>query len=373
MSRCYIAKLSDMRMCHIAMLTVAICSLMACSENGMPDDSVDNWPWEEGGEEVTPPATEEPQEPEEPEIPVEPNQAYVDAGWTNVGDEYGVLPEGVNVYKSPAQLQGKAAIAYIAVADMSKVDWDVWSVKANDDYSTDDSYRTPSKVYEEYMAPVIINGGYFFYEGGNYTSSLAVSEYKYLAYNINYASEDWVTVYEPTRAAFIEKSDGSFDACWSFWTGVNNFFYQKPAENSYGSEPQKKPGLNFPDKGVKTTPATGIGGGPVLINDGKIANTWSEEMFDKGGVDPTYANPRTAIGATADNKLIFFVCEGRNMTQGVSGMTTENVANVLQALGCVEAINLDGGGSSCMLVNGKETIKVSDKTQRAVASAVMMK
>ena len=45
---------------------------------------------------------------------------------------------------------------------------------------------------------------------------------------------------------------------------------------------------------------------------------------------------------------------------------------MLMDLGCVEAINLDGGGSSCMLVNGKETIKVSDGSQRAVASTVMI-
>ena len=68
-----------------------------------------------------------------------------------------------------------------------------------------------------------------------------------------------------------------------------------------------------------------------------------------------------------------FVCEGRNMTEGVAGMTTEEVAELLKQLGCVEAINLDGGGSACMLVNGRQTIKVSDGSQRAVASAVMLR
>ena len=71
--------------------------------------------------------------------------------------------------------------------------------------------------------------------------------------------------------------------------------------------------------------------------------------------------------------MIVFVCEGRQMTAGVAGLTTADVANVLLDLGCVEAINLDGGGSSCMLVNGKETIKVSDGTQRSVASTVMIR
>jgi exopolysaccharide biosynthesis protein len=79
------------------------------------------------------------------------------------------------------------------------------------------------------------------------------------------------------------------------------------------------------------------------------------------------------MGVTSDRKMILFVCEGRQMTDGVKGLKTADVANVLLDLGCVEAINLDGGGSSCMLVCGKETIKVSDGSQRAVGSTVMIK
>jgi len=258
------------------------------------------------------------------------------------------------------------------VADMAKAKWDVWSVKADDSYKTSDSYRTPSEVYEEVECPVVINGGYFFYEGANYTSSLAVSNGKLLAYNINYASEDWVTVYSPTRAAFLQKKDGTFDACWTYWTGPKHYTYQIPADNSYDETPKQVPSDSYPEKAAEFEAQTAIGGGPVLINAGKYANTWSEEMFDVGGVNPTSNNPRTAIGVTAEKKLVFFVCEGRNQTEGVAGLTTEDLANVLMDLGCVEAINLDGGGSSCMLVNGKETIKVSDGSQRAVASTVMI-
>ena len=45
----------------------------------------------------------------------------------------------------------------------------------------------------------------------------------------------------------------------------------------------------------------------------------------------------------------------------------------LKDLGCIEALNLDGGGSSCLLINGKETIKPSDKTQRAVPAVFIIK
>ena len=71
--------------------------------------------------------------------------------------------------------------------------------------------------------------------------------------------------------------------------------------------------------------------------------------------------------------MIIFVCEGRNMTEGVAGLTTANVAKVMKDLGCTEALYLDGGGSSCMLVNGKETIKGSDGKQRKVLTAVGIK
>ncbi len=84
-------------------------------------------------------------------------------------------------------------------------------------------------------------------------------------------------------------------------------------------------------------------------------------------------HPRTAMGYTKDNQLIILVVEGRN--QGVAeGASLKDLANILIDIGCVEALNLDGGGSSCMLVNGKETIKPSDKEgQRAVPGVFLIK
>ncbi len=303
-----------------------------------------------------------------------PSQTFIDLGWTDVGASYGTLPEYVSVYGSPASLNGKPVVAYIAVVDMKCADWDVWSVRSDISCKTDDSYKTPSQVYEDTKAPIIVNGGFFFWSDGNYTSSLAVSKGEALAYNINYASEDWVSVYYPTRAAFLQKEDGGFDACWTYAVSAEcHYAYQIPADNSYEKEPLDVPSATFPADAEIFQARTAIGGGPVLIKDGRICDTWKEEMFDVGGVEPASSHPRTAIGITADKKMIVFVCEGRNITEGVMGMTTAEVASVLKDLGCVDAVNLDGGGSSCMLVNGKETIKVSGGKQRAVASAVMLK
>ena len=303
-----------------------------------------------------------------------PSQTFIDLGWTDVGASYGTLPEYVSVYGSPASLNGKPVVAYIAVVDMKCADWDVWSVRSDISGKTDDAYKPPSQVYEDTKAPIIVNGGFFFWSDGNYTSSLAVSNGEVLAYNINYASEDWISVYYPTRAAFVQKKDGKFDACWTYATSSGQHYaYQTPADNSYSKSPLDVPSATFPEKASEFEAQTAIGGGPVLINKGKIVDTWKEELFEVGGVEPASSQPRTAVGVTSDKKMIMFVCEGRNMTEGVKGMTTAEVAEILKDLGCVEAINLDGGGSTCMLVNGKETIKVSDGAQRAVASAVYFK
>ena len=45
----------------------------------------------------------------------------------------------------------------------------------------------------------------------------------------------------------------------------------------------------------------------------------------------------------------------------------------MQSLACTDALNLDGGGSSCLLVQGSDTIKESDGEQRPVASVVILK
>jgi exopolysaccharide biosynthesis protein len=116
---------------------------------------------------------------------------------------------------------------------------------------------------------------------------------------------------------------------------------------------------------------TAIGGGPVLIQDGKINITNREEqMFVNGVAD---LHPRTAMGYTKKRKLIILMVQGRT-PRVAEGATLNELAKILADLGCYEALNLDGGGSSCMLVNGKETIKPSDKEgQRPIASVFIIK
>ena len=105
-----------------------------------------------------------------------------------------------------------------------------------------------------------------------------------------------------------------------------------------------------------------ISGGPYLMKDGEIfIDAQSQKLTSISG-----RNPRTAIGYTKDNTMIIVTVDGRK--EGSSGVTLNELANLMKELGCYEAINLDGGSSTVMFVNGTilngtnaaNTIKISN-------------
>ena len=90
-----------------------------------------------------------------------------------------------------------------------------------------------------------------------------------------------------------------------------------------------------------------ISGGPYLIKNSEIYIDINEEKLTA----ISGRNPRTAIGYTDDNHLILITADGR---EGASvGLTLRELATLMKELGCINAINLDGGSSTVMYVNGK--------------------
>lgn len=93
--------------------------------------------------------------------------------------------------------------------------------------------------------------------------------------------------------------------------------------------------------------------GPVLLENGEI-----QSGIDQVEVDTNVGNhsiqgdqPRTAIGVIDSNHLVFVVVDGRS--SGYSkGVDMNELAQIMQDLGCQTAYNIDGGGSSTMYFNG---------------------
>ena len=297
-------------------------------------------------------------------VSTNPDSVILAQGW-NLQTGFGDLPSYIKVYKSAAILLNKSSIAYIAVADMNKqATFNVLGQASG--------VKTPTEFFNAYKAPIIINGGYF-WEGNSL--SMLCCDSKVICPNnqIESRSNDSL-LYYPTRGAFGLMADGTYKVNWIYTNNDVTYSYPAPAENKSGTTPLAMPSASFPAGATLWKAKTAIGAGPVLIKDGKAVNTFSDELFDdESGIQPEINAPRTAIGITKNGYLIFFVCEGRNMTPGIAGFTLAEETKILQSIGCVDALNLDGGGSSCMLINGQETIKPSDGTQRKVVTAISFK
>lgn len=83
--------------------------------------------------------------------------------------------------------------------------------------------------------------------------------------------------------------------------------------------------------------------GPLLIHQG-LDMALAHNPFNKN------RHPRSALAITTDQKLIFIVVDGRNSL--AAGMDLTELANTLRWLGAQDAMNVDGGGSSTLYVNG---------------------
>lgn len=102
-----------------------------------------------------------------------------------------------------------------------------------------------------------------------------------------------------------------------------------------------------------------IGGNPVLVHEGRAVE------FDSRAV-----HPRTAVGFNDDTVFLVTV-DGRR--PGYSkGMSMAELARFMLDLGCREALNLDGGGSTTMWIDGEIVNRPSDGRERSVANALVV-
>ncbi len=114
---------------------------------------------------------------------------------------------------------------------------------------------------------------------------------------------------------------------------------------------------------ARLNPQQGVSFLPVLIKDGQplaVPKEWE-----------TTKQPRTIIGEYANGDFILIVVDGRQ-SDWSSGVTLERLQYKLAELGVKEGYNLDGGGSSTMVFNGKVLNRPSDGTQRAVANNIVI-
>jgi Tol biopolymer transport system component/exopolysaccharide biosynthesis protein len=109
--------------------------------------------------------------------------------------------------------------------------------------------------------------------------------------------------------------------------------------------------------------ADSVGGTPLLVEDSQVvAEECSEALCRR--------NPRTVVGVNAKGQILLAVLEGR--TEDSHGATLLEMAQIMRGLKATHALNLDGGGSSTMVVNGKLMNEPSDGSERKVSSSILV-
>lgn len=132
-------------------------------------------------------------------------------------------------------------------------------------------------------------------------------------------------------------------------------------------------------KALKTTPSTDVvNGGPTLVQDGRLdvtakrdgmVRTNDSNSFFYGWVHKR--NPRTFAGVDAQGRTLLVTADGRQTTS--LGLSLNEEAHVAKSLGMVNAMNLDGGGSTTMVQGGQMVNSPSDATgERPVGDALLV-
>ena len=291
--------------------------------------------------------------------------------WKDVSNQFGKLPASIKVLKSDEALDGSPSIMYVA------------TIKAKDhakQFYVDTSSRrrlTPSQYFSRNENPFVVVNCSFFEFVQNRNVNLIVQNSKIVGFDtpaVSRKGKDTMTYVHALGSAFGIFKNGKMDIAFNYNDSGMTVPYVLQSAYSPMIDSFRKLNFNHPSlSGLKPWKVKhAFGGGPVLVQEGqeKISNNEEKKFAGKAIADK---HPRTAIGYTKDGTMIILAIQGR-MKGLAEGATLPQMAKIMVDLGCVESMNLDGGGSSCMLINGKETIKPSDPTgQRPVPAVLVIK
>jgi exopolysaccharide biosynthesis protein len=127
---------------------------------------------------------------------------------------------------------------------------------------------------------------------------------------------------------------------------------------------------SIPDLNIKHV----IGGGPRLLKAGQVYISRNSEKF-KNDISKSRTS-RTAVGIAMDGTLIFTTidkCKGGEGRAKSVGVTLEELAAIMKELGCVDAMNLDGGSSSTMVVSGEVVNCPASGSEIYVSNGILIK
>ena len=312
-------------------------------------------------------------EPEPDPNPIEP----VTFDWTEVTGLD--IPESIKVYKTESTLNGRPLKAWYAVADCTgDVRLRVLFPGLDGKKTIDDQAQADEKCL------VLVNGGIF----GKLNNGFAVCDGEQTPWarveddNWDVDRQYWgpdSKLHTVSRGLFGVDEAGKPGVFWSYTPKHGTVYvYDKPIPTVAGGPVQAGGTDTFPCERTDWEPYNAITCGPVLLQGGKCPindkktsagywetnyELWADDIY---GVD--VLADRTAVGFLEDGRVILLVADGR--IDSSKGANTLEMAAIMKGLGCVGALNLDGGGSTGMWARGGGHLNDLTGGNRAVLTTI---
>lgn len=304
------------------------------------------------------------QTPAAPPVEPEPDPSEVlRLRWTEVSGLD--LPEAVKVYKTEDPLEGKPFHAWYAVARCDQeVEFKVLFPGDKTTQTIDQQAEADGKCL------VLVNGGIFsgkqlrpigfaIYDGTQTPWRVSEDEDQ-IRIDREYWSADG-KLHPVSRGLFGVDRNGVPGVYWSFTPEHGTVYvYDQPIPSTAGEKVCQAGSATYPCPPASWAPYQAVTCGPVLLKDGKCPisaektakgywktnyELWADDIFGVGNHPD-----RTAVGYKSDGSIVLLVCDGRIAES--DGATTLQMARLMRGLGCIGALNLDGGGSTGMWVKG---------------------
>ncbi|HIN27045.1 MAG TPA: phosphodiester glycosidase family protein [Candidatus Marinimicrobia bacterium] len=277
--------------------------------------------------------------------------------WQNISNSFPELPDGIRIFSG--RNRKLPLNAWYVEVDSKKAHLSTEIVVSNDA----DRRESPVQFAARLNAAVVLNGGYFLmHKDPSEHVGLLVDNGEMISLSLRSMIKR-ERRYFLTRSAIGFNTNGQMDIAWIASRNDSIFEWDEPANNK-----PEKPITDLEFSNAKFwNVKDAMQAGPVIVSSGRKNVTTNEEVFFWSKIPEIH--PRTAAGYTKDGKYIFMVVDGRQPDS--RGVDINELSILMYDLDCEEAINLDGGGSSAIVVNGELLNNpVGFNIQREVMSAI---
>ena len=284
-------------------------------------------------------------------------ETRMDMGWKQLDNNEMMLPAAIEVWEGEDDDLPLRAW-YVRIDPKSK-DIDIKVHSSNDS----DGRQSAVEFAQQVGACVVVNGGYFKEVNDQYSHiGLLIADGKFVHSATPGIFKDDIR-YPVMRSAIGFNDSNQPEIGWVSSSNESAFIWNAPISNVPGT-----PGLETEtDSAQVWSVRDAIEAGPNLLINGSSNITVDQEVFF--GTTIPDIHPRTAAGVDADGNLLLMIVDGRQRNS--RGVSLTELAGMMKEVGAVKALNLDGGGSSTLIVkNELLNLPTGGTFQREIVSAI---